>query len=363
MEWRSEHMGIDKVSLIKVLDFLPYPFLLSEYRDGYQHNIFVNKKFINEIGYTCEDIPTINEWFEMGYPDPVYRAQIMFDWRALVTKAKELRKDSVVIQAKIQTKKNGVKWYEVKASVLEHIHFVAFVNIDDEIKKELELASLNENKNRTLSILSHDLRSPLNNLLSVIELAAGNNLTETERNHLLSKISVQVHQMTDFLDTTLQWSKVNFAEIKLTNEKVVINPIVKKLIEVYQRSIDEKRINITTSLNDELSLWSDKEIISIVTRNILSNAIKYTPIGGWIQISGDTKGDRLIFTIENSGRGISAEKIKMIKSKNVSSERGTQGEKGLGLGLRLCQHLLETIGGTLEIEDLASKIAVFRIIL
>jgi signal transduction histidine kinase len=363
MQRVSENIGIDKMSLEKMLDFLPYPFLVSEFRDGAQYNIFVNRKFVEEIGYTCKEIPTLGDWFMLAYPNKYYRNEVMFDWSARVKAAKEAGEDSVTKQARIHTKEKGLKWYEVKASVFGQVNFVAFIDIDKEIVREQDLERLNENKNRTLSILSHDLRSPLNNLLSVLELTADNNLTEVERTEMLKKITTQVYQMRDFLDTTLQWSKVNFAEIKVTIERISVKPIIEKLVELYRSAIDEKNISITVNVDVENPVWSDKEILDILIRNFLSNAIKYTPHSGWIKITGQPRGEKYVVTVKNSGKGISDEKIEMIKNKNAISERGTNGEKGLGLGLKLCQHLLETIEGTLEIENLDSKITVFKIII
>src|SRR5689334_2970487 len=133
MDKISEKMGIDGVSLVKVLNFLPYPLLVSEFRNGEQLNTFVNKNFIDEIGYTCDDIPTIDAWFENAYPDVAYRNAVISDWNDLVVEARAKRLDSVTKQAQIKTKSNGAKWFEVKASLFDSINIVAFVNIDEEI--------------------------------------------------------------------------------------------------------------------------------------------------------------------------------------------------------------------------------------
>ena len=132
MKMTSSIMGIDNVSLVKVLNFLPYPVLVSEFRNGEQHNIFVNKTFIDEIGYTCEDIPTISAWFSNAYPDFEYRNAVISDWNKLVIEAKAMNVDFITKQAQIKTKFQGEKWFEVKASLFGSVNIVAFVNIDDE---------------------------------------------------------------------------------------------------------------------------------------------------------------------------------------------------------------------------------------
>lgn len=136
MQKISEYIGIDTLSLIKVLNYLPYPFLLSEYQNGHQFNIYVNKHFVDEIGYPCDEIPTIDEWFKKAYPDPTYREEVIRDWQNKLKNVDPKTDDYIVRQAKIQTKYAGAKWYEVKASIVGPINFVAFINIDQEIVRE-----------------------------------------------------------------------------------------------------------------------------------------------------------------------------------------------------------------------------------
>jgi signal transduction histidine kinase len=363
MQTVSEKIGIEKASLVRMLDFLPYPFLLSELREGEQHNIFVNKKFVEEIGYTCKDIPTINDWFSLAYPDKNYRNEVMIDWSAKVKSAKDVGEDSVVRQARIHTKNNGLKWYEVKASLYGQMDFVAFINIEEEIVKEQSLQRLNENKDRTLSILSHDLRSPLSNLYSVLQLLNNGLLNDEETYSTLEKLTGQVFKMLEFLDTTLQWSKINFNDLKVTPQPIDIDITVRGVLEIYKGAYAEKHISVRLLLNAKLPLRCDPEILSILFRNIFSNAIKYTPEGGTIIISNEMRDERYLLTIENSGIGISSDKIEMILSQTYQSEHGTMGEKGLGLGLKLCLQLLEKIDGKLEIENSNSTSAIFRIVL
>ncbi len=361
MDKISQYMGIDRDSLIKALNFVPYPFLLSEYRDGAQYNIFVNQRFVEEIGYTCQEIPTIEDWFVKAYPDKLYRIEVIEDWRNRMDRARNTGFDSVIKQARIQTKNLGTKWYEVKASVQGRINFVVFVNIDEEINREQELERLNENKNRILSILSHDLRSPLNSLRVVLELASTNGLSHQEENDILKRISQQVFQMTELLDTTLHWSRTNFASIQPEHQLVDVKAIVGRYLDLYGETIRDKDIFIRDDVQSTFGIWSDAEIVSIVLRNLISNAIKYTPKGGTIRITDGFNGHYRL-SVENSGSGISRQRIEELKRGTYTSEPGSQNEKGLGLGLKLCQQLLERVGGRLEIEG-SPESALFRFIL
>ncbi len=361
MDEVSARIGIDGISLEKVLNFLPYPVLLSEFRQQQQMNIFANKRFVDQFGYTISEIPTIVEWFALAYPDPEYRAKISAHWLSGTQLAHQSPSGEVSVQAKIQTKRNGSKWYEVKASVLGNVHFVAFVNIDDEIQREVELQMLNENKNRTLSILSHDLRAPLTSLQSVLELVTSDALDEVERRELLLRLRDQVFQLTEFLDTTLHWTKSNFNEIVPVRTDVMLSEVCDKVLALYQRLSFEKRLSIKVEIEHD-SVHADPEIVAVLIRNLVSNAVKYTPVDGNITIRTERKADRVIISIENSGIAIDEKQIERILARDYSSKVGTSGEKGLGLGLTLCQQLLEKIGGTLEIERPSKNSTVFKLI-
>jgi signal transduction histidine kinase len=362
MQKASEYMMIDSANLIRVFDFLPYPFLLSEYRNGSQFNIYVNKPFIEEIGYTCDDIPTIDDWFLQAYPDPIYREQVINDWQEKKNRSLLVGNDYVVTQARIQTKSSGKKWFEVKAYIMGSINFVEFINIDREITREHTLEILNENKNRILSILSHDLRSPLNNLHAVLEMVSNDTLALSERNGILKKLNIQVMQMIEFLDATLQWASVNFTQVRSTSIKIEIKSVTTKLLNLYESAIESKEITVTQKLDHHAIVWLDPEVISIVLRNLISNAIKYTPIRGTITISHLKQPNGHAIVVANSGLGISADKIAQITQKNYYSEPGTNGEKGLGIGLKLSQQFLSNAGAALEIES-ASDLTIFKIVI
>jgi signal transduction histidine kinase len=362
MRMISAIMGIEHESLTKTLNFLPYPVLLSELRNGQQHNIFVNKSFIDEIGYTCDDIPTINAWFTIAYPDAEYRNTIISDWSKLVEEAKSKQIDFITKQAQIKTKFNGEKWFEVKASLQGAINIVAFVNIDKEITREKKLELLNENKDRTLSILSHDLRAPLASLYSALQLLTENALSESEKSLILTKLTRQVFQMMEFLDTTLQWTRTNFSDQKPVHEAVDLKEIFENILGLYSGAIEEKKLEVVTSVKGNDQTFGDPQIFSILLRNLISNAVKYTPILGKILLALKQDRNALTIEVENSGPAITKATIDGILNKQYNSQRGTQGEKGLGIGLKLCQQLLENAGGRMEIESPSTDRTVFRII-
>jgi signal transduction histidine kinase len=359
----GDQLKVDALALNKVLDFLPYPFLVSESRNGMSHNLYVNRKFTEEIGYSLKEIPTIHHWFIKAYPDRQYRNEVVAGWRQRTAHAHEHGDDSVTMNALIQTKALGQKWYEVKSSVFEKINLVAFINIHDLVLKETELERLNENKNRTLSILSHDLRGPLINLHALTTLALSSDLTHEQFVETVSNVNERTFQVLEFVETTLLWTKSNFDKVNVTLDKIHMSEVVKNVLTLYGSSIKSKRIAVDVRIGDDDSLISDHEIITIVLRNLLSNAIKFTPDGGSVVITHRKYAQSVVITVEDTGIGIAPDMIETILVDNYSSRRGTRQEKGLGIGLRLCRELLKKIGGQLEISSQPGKGTSVRIVL
>lgn len=351
MNAQLDHLEIDQENLKRILNFLPYPFLVSETKFGKRNNIFVNQKFLDEIGYSCEEMPTNDDWFTVAYPDPSYRKKIKSEWNKRSAQAMEEGEDSVFLQALIHTKKSGDRWYEVKSSLSGNIHLVAFVDIHDVRAREEELEKTNQNKDRVLSVLGHDLRGPISNLQSIATLTLAGNLSREEFTSMVKTVNEKIFQSLEFLDTTLLWTKSNFDKISIHIEKLTPRALVENILPVYQSQYESKKITVKLDIPAEAYIYSDTEILTIIIRNLISNAIKFTNENGTIQISSAQQGELFVISVKDSGIGMDAKTINMIWEENYSSSRGTRSEKGVGLGLKLCRELLKQIGGTLDIES------------
>jgi signal transduction histidine kinase len=346
-----DHLDIDKEALKRILDFLPYPFLVSETRQGKRYNVFVNQKFLDEIGYTCEEMPTNDDWFTIAYPDPAYRKKIKSEWNNRSAQAIDTGEDSVFLQAFVHTKKFGDRWYEVKSSLSGQIHLVAFVDIHEVMVREQELQRMNLNKDKVLSVLGHDLRGPITNLQSITTLMLAGNLSREEFSSMVKTVNEKVFQSMEFLDTTLLWTKSNFDKISILIEKLTPMTLVDHILPIYQNQYESKKITVTVDIPADAYIYSDSEILTIIIRNLLSNAIKFTNENGTVHISARQQDELFVLSIKDSGIGMDAKTISLIWEDNYYSSRGTRSEIGTGLGLRLCKELLKQIGGTLDIES------------
>ncbi len=351
MSIQLDNFRLDKVILKRILDFLPYPFLVAEFRHGNHANLYVNQKFRDEIGYTIEDIPTIDDWFEKAYPDAVYRQDVMRTWGMRYRLAQREKDDSAMMKAIIHTKHRGDMWFEVKSSIFGRVQLVAFINIDEEVTRARELKRLNENKNKTLSILSHDLRGPIANLYKLSQLAMNHQVTQEEFITLVKSVNEKTFQTLEFLDTALLWTKSNFDDIGVEIGPVDLAAIVESIFFIYDDSFKAKRLNVTSEFDKDVAFVSDPGILTIVIRNLISNAIKFTPDGGSIAVRYNRTPGKHIISIHDSGIGMSPETVQAVLADSYYSQKGTHEEKGLGIGLKICRDLLRRVKGELSIQS------------
>ncbi|MEM6298472.1 MAG: hybrid sensor histidine kinase/response regulator, partial [Bacteroidota bacterium] len=214
-----------------------------------------------------------------------------------------------------------------------------------------ELEKLNTLKNKMLSILSHDLRSPLNSLKGILHLFEHNALSESELKEYFSKVDVQVGNVTEFLGNLLIWSKNQLQGTKVVPKRVSIAAIVSETIQLLEPMAHAKEIKIQADKLNDCSLMADNEALKIVIRNIVSNAIKFSHKSGVIEITSDVKDDEVTIYIQDSGVGISAEHLELLFTTEGNISRGTSQEAGTGLGLMLSKQLIESHNGKIGVES------------
>lgn len=341
-----DNLEISRFELHKVADFLPYPFIISEIIDNVHLNTYLNEKFIEEIGYTLEEIPTIDKWYEKAYPDEFSRNKVISAWDQAEILSQNKQK-FFVSKSQVTCKNGSKRWYEIKASVIDKIHVVAFVDLDKEITLLEELKSINRNNDRMLSILGHDLRGPIANLTAISSMALDNEISQSEFTSFIDMINVQSNQVLEMLDTTLNWAKLNFNSIQQKEVVIDVNTLITSILENHKNSFTSKNITINVAVDDSSKINSDIEIVTIIIRNIISNAIKFTPKNGMITI----KFNQNELTITDNGIGMTATMIAAIWNNNNASRRGTNNEIGMGMGMQLVLNLVKKINATLTIES------------
>lgn len=218
--------------------------------------------------------------------------------------------------------------------------------------EKAEMEKLNFTKDKIFTIISHDLRSPIASLQSLLTLLNDDTIGKEDFKKATVGLEKQVFQLRNSLDELLTWSKAQLHGINPVPERVNLRQAVVQVVSVLKVVARAKRIIITTQLASELEVHCDPNMLHSILTNLVSNAIKFTPVGGAISISAEAREKEVVVQVEDTGVGISAENIKKILNPSVLfTTRGTNNEKGTGLGLAMCKEFVEKNNGTFEVQS------------
>ena len=221
----------------------------------------------------------------------------------------------------------------------------------------------NKTKDKLLSIISHDLRNPLVNTKGILNLVNQDMVPADEAKVLLLQLETQYMSTTSLLDNLLFWLKGQMLGKDVEKMKMPILGIVKGLADEHKLLLKRKNINFNNMIDEDLLVYADKEMIRIVLRNLISNAIKFTPQDGTIYVIGKHFNEETKIIIQDSGIGMTPETIQKVIAKQYYTTAGTALEKGSGFGLMLCSDLINRQGGKLSIESELGKGSIFTITL
>jgi PAS domain S-box-containing protein len=236
---------------------------------------------------------------------------------------------------------------------------------EGELKKSTEeLVKLNETKDRFISIISHDLRTPFSSILGFTDLLANDDeLTEEERKQYVNYIQESSKSMLSLVNSLLDWTRLQTGRIKFEPERIDSKLLVEKIIRSMSGVAIQKGIEIYSTVGKNKFIFGDNNLVSQVFSNILSNAIKFTSRGDKITISVNSESSMrfLEFSVNDTGRGIKEDDLNKLFSvdKKYTSE-GTAGERGSGLGLSLVKEIVEKHGGTVWAESEYGKGSTFK---
>ncbi|WP_136668654.1 sensor histidine kinase KdpD [Flavobacterium sp. H122] len=342
-----------KEDVIKVADFLPYPFIITEIEtfDSSFESLFFNENLIQEFGYTTKEIPDVDTWYELLYPDENYRNEIRETWNGKLLEAISKNEQVIKIKARLKPKDKDEKWYEIKTFFFDNFFVLAFVDINNEVILQQKLSQINLNNERMLSILGHDLRNPIANLTAISSLAAENDISNEEFKEMVKIIHQESNLLLEMIETILNWTKLNFNTVTVTPVTIDYNKLVNGIIDFYSSMIQNKHIAVNVDLDNFHSKECDPEIMTVIIRNLLSNAIKFTPEYGSISFYNQNN----VLIVEDSGVGMSAEKINSINADEYVSTYGTENEKGIGIGLQLVKRFAAMVDCKIDFESIPEK--------
>lgn len=236
--------------------------------------------------------------------------------------------------------------------------------IEEEIKlKNNELLRINAEKDKFFSIIAHDLRSPFNSFLMLTKIMAQGSphLTMDKIRGIAAEMRDSAANIFRLLENLLQWAATQQGLMPFNPKPVQLRSIVDECIATGIEAAGSKGIKITRRIPDGMVVFAESNMLQAVIRNLISNAVKFTPKGGKIVLSAKTVGDNNIeISVKDSGIGMNKAIVDNLFHLNVRTNRkGTENEPGTGLGLLLCKEFVEKHGGKIRVESRADKGSVF----
>ena len=221
-------------------------------------------------------------------------------------------------------------------------------------KLNAELQEANSTKDKFFSIVAHDLRSPFNSLIVLTGLLIEeyDQLTEEERKEFLGQIKDSAENTFSLLQNLLDWSRSQTGKKELDKEALDLESIVSKIIRLLKTNAENKKIDISCNIPKSITAYGDKNMISTVLLNLISNAIKFTSENGKVTVSMVNEKNSVEVMISDTGVGIPETHIdKLFLINHKIQTKGTANEKGTGLGLILCKEFVEKNGGKIWVNS------------
>ena len=227
-------------------------------------------------------------------------------------------------------------------------------------KRRAELQANNETKTKLFSIIGHDLRGPIGALQGLLQMFRDGDVAKEEFLSFIPKLRQDVDHIYFTLNNLLSWGNSQLNGSVTTPEDVSPAQIVRDNMNLLSEIAEHKSIRIVNEVPETMQAWADPHQLDIVVRNLMSNALKFTPENGMVTIKASEEADHWIVSVRDSGVGMDRITLgRLFKEKSNHSTYGTNNEKGTGIGLSLCKEMVENNGGKIWVDSILRKGSTF----
>ncbi len=327
-------------------------------------DLYYNSAVSTITGYEpSEFIENKHLWHRIIHPDDV--GSVI---NKIKTFYKNIEKNSEEFEYRIFHKKGYIVWLRNEFAVLrksngEVIRVLGIVsditpqkNSEEELQKNAaNLKQLNETKDKFISIISHDLRSPFNSILGFADMLLENPDAPLEKRiEQIKFIKNSSQNLLNLINSLFDWTRLQTGRLKVEPEKIDASKVVDDAISLHLGNAIKKNIELRSKLKKDLSIYADPNLLLQVFNNLISNAIKFTNEGGIVEVNSVINPDEryIEFVVKDNGVGISREdQSKLLRVDTKLTTPGTAGERGSGLGLSFCNEIVRQHGGKFRIES------------
>lgn len=262
-----------------------------------------------------------------------------------ITEKKEYEQEREKLIAELKSSKAKI---EQLANEIMDLNYELIVSAE-------QLKNINQSKDKLFSIIAHDLRSPFTGFMGLTELISKDidELTKEEIAIMSDALNTSAKNIYELLINLLEWSKLQGGLSEINIESLNLKRNVDVNLNLASHQASKKGIKLINEIDDKIYVLADKNMLQTLLRNLISNAIKFTDIDGYVKLYiKEVFSDSVTFCIEDNGIGMDENAIKsLFRIDRHYTTLGTQNEKGTGLGLILCKELLDKSNGRISVES------------
>jgi PAS domain S-box-containing protein len=315
-------------------------------------------RYVDMMSADIDLLPNIKEKYVGKQIDEVFSAALAEKLRSFILATIETGENhSIEYEFENPT---GAVWYEGRSALLpirlndKRCVVIAAHDISYRKKAEQDLMELNATKDKFFTILGHDLKNPFWAILSFSEMLI-DHLKDTEHNEAVqyAKHIKNAAELTfELVDNLLNWARSQTGKIEFKPRKFLLHELISSTIQLMESQAINKQVELLEDVPGNLLVFADLNLTKTVLRNLIANAIKYTPVTGKIRVSAITKDNFVQVYVSDTGIGIPPEiQRKLFRIDAKYTTLGTNQEKGTGLGLVLCKEFVELQGGKIWVES------------
>ncbi len=217
----------------------------------------------------------------------------------------------------------------------------------------LQLAHANGQKDRLFSIIGHDMRAPLNGMIRLSELMARapDSFASQDVARFASNINLTGKQLHGLLENLLNWARVQTGQLPFDPIVLDLATVIRQVVSLYRPRAEEKELELDVDVSEGMTVRADSEMLKTVLRNLVSNAIKFTPMAGRVSVSASELEGSVRISVADTGRGLTPDELDRLfdLTNKATHQDGPEGEQGSGFGLLLCQEMVRRHGSELEV--------------
>lgn len=326
---------------------------------------FINIKAVDNFGYLPGDIPDMNSWWILAYPDEKYRNEVVSEWMGRVQRAIEEQTEIAGSEFLVTCKDGSVKTVYISGVPVSNKIFVLFEDITDRKKAETDLIKAKEHaeesdrlKTAFLQNMSHEIRTPMNAIMGFSSLIVDYYNNKPKLEQFSEIINQRCNDLLEIINDILDISKIESGQLPVTSEECNLNELFAELTAFFrehQKRISKQHIVLQLqALCDPVDnvIVTDRVKLRQIFINLIGNAFKFTSAG---QITGGCKFDanrNLVFFVSDTGIGIPSDKQEVIFERFTQLRQGNKiAHGGTGLGLAIVKGLVGILGGRIWLES------------